>query len=262
MSIALMTEAWKADMPSGRKLVLLSLCDNANDQGECYPSVSMVAQRCSMGERTVQGHIGDLEADGVITRQERKGRSTVYRIDPRRIRTPAESAPPQNLRPTPADSAPTPPQNLRPTPADSAPRTVNEPSNEPSKESLKKRASAFVLPEWIDRELWDTWHTCEKRKKATDSQKHLAAKKLGQWRDEGIDWRQALENAAMAGWQGLYKPQQDKPGDRAQTTRQTETFRERDQRLAREKYAEWTGKVPARTVIDITPSVPFLEIEQ
>ena len=31
MSIALMTEAWKAELPSGRKFVLLSLCDNAND---------------------------------------------------------------------------------------------------------------------------------------------------------------------------------------------------------------------------------------
>jgi len=53
-----------------------------------------------------------------------------------------------------------------------------------------------------------------------------------------------------------------KPAERARYSQPIETFRERDERLAREKYAEWTGKSPASTVIDITPSVPFLEIEQ
>ena len=82
MSIALMTLAWKADMPTGRKFVLLSLCDNANDQGECYPSVATIAERCSMGVRTVQGHIADLESAGLLARHERGGRSTVYKIKP------------------------------------------------------------------------------------------------------------------------------------------------------------------------------------
>ena len=71
MSIALMTEAWKAELPSGRKFVLLSLCDNANDQGECYPSIAMIAKRCSMSVRAVQGHILALESDGVVVRVER-----------------------------------------------------------------------------------------------------------------------------------------------------------------------------------------------
>lgn len=85
LSIALMTEAWKADIPAGRKFVLLSLCDNANDQGECFPSISMVAKRCNMGERTVQNHIHDLESLGILSRNERAGRSTIYTINPRRF---------------------------------------------------------------------------------------------------------------------------------------------------------------------------------
>ena len=88
-----MTEAWKSDMPSGRKFVLLSLCDNANDQGGCYPSIPMIAKRCSMSERTVQGHIQDLKKAGILTVLERYGRSSIYTINPRRICTPAESAP-------------------------------------------------------------------------------------------------------------------------------------------------------------------------
>jgi len=37
MSVALMAQAWKSKYGSTAKLVLLALCDNANDQGECYP---------------------------------------------------------------------------------------------------------------------------------------------------------------------------------------------------------------------------------
>lgn len=30
----MMTEAWKTDLPTSRKIVFLALCDNANDHGE------------------------------------------------------------------------------------------------------------------------------------------------------------------------------------------------------------------------------------
>ena len=80
MSISFMALAWKVDIPSGRKLVLLALCDHANGQGECYPSVETIARKCSMGQRTVQQHVGELESAGILVRRFRKGRSTVYRI--------------------------------------------------------------------------------------------------------------------------------------------------------------------------------------
>ena len=80
MSISFMALAWKVDIPSGRKLVLLAFCDHANGQGECYPSVETIARKCSMGQRTVQQHVGELESAGILVRRFRKGRSTVYRI--------------------------------------------------------------------------------------------------------------------------------------------------------------------------------------
>lgn len=43
-------------------------------------------------------------------------------------------------------------------------------------------------------------------KKATDEQKQMAVDKLDAWRREGVDHAAALENAAIAGWQGLFKP--------------------------------------------------------
>lgn len=132
MSISLMTAAWKSPLPSGQKFVLIALCDNANDQGECYPSIATIAYKCSMGERTVQGHITALEALGIVRREMRRGRSTNYRISSAHFDAPAESAPPQNPHPTPAKSAPPPPQILPKTPADLAPITISKPSIESS----------------------------------------------------------------------------------------------------------------------------------
>lgn len=156
MSISLMTDVWKLTLQAPRKMVLLALADNANDEGtDCWPSVGKLVEKCSMSERAVQGHLAALEEDGYIKRHERLGRSNKFTIHVDRIRleilqkvkaladTPAESAPPakvpeippQNLHPspsnprdihTPAESAP--PQSLHPTPAGSAPITTREPS--------------------------------------------------------------------------------------------------------------------------------------
>jgi DNA-binding transcriptional ArsR family regulator len=156
MSISLMTDVWKLTLQAPRKMVLLALADNANDEGtDCWPSVGKLVEKCSMSERAVQGHLAALEKDGFIKRHERLGRSNKFTIHVERIRlellkkvkasaaTTAESAlpakvpdlPPQNLHTspsnphginTPADSAP--PQSLHPTPADSAPITTRESS--------------------------------------------------------------------------------------------------------------------------------------
>lgn len=70
----------------------------------------------------------------------------------------------------------------------------------------RKRGVPFPLPDWINREHWDAWHSCGKRKNATNAQKQMAVDKLDSWRQEGIDHNLALENAAIGGWQGLFKP--------------------------------------------------------
>lgn len=78
---------------------------------------------------------------------------------------------------------------------------------EDKKKATRKRAApTFELPDWVNRQHWDAWHSCPKRKKATDAQKQMAVDKLDAWRQAGIDYAAALENAAIAGWQGLFKP--------------------------------------------------------
>lgn len=50
-----MTAAWKLDLPASPKLVLLAMCDWANDEGaSLFPSVGKVAVRASMSERNAK----------------------------------------------------------------------------------------------------------------------------------------------------------------------------------------------------------------
>ena len=72
MSVKLMSAAWDMDLPMGQKMLLLALCDHANDDGVCYPSQEKLAQKCSMGERTVISHIQWLERHGIVSRERRQ----------------------------------------------------------------------------------------------------------------------------------------------------------------------------------------------
>ena len=71
---------------------------------------------------------------------------------------------------------------------------------------LKIAEQRFELPDWINAEHWHIWHTSPKRKKATNPQKRLALSKLAGWREKGLDFAGALENAAVGGNQGLFLP--------------------------------------------------------
>ena len=152
MSISLMALAWKADMPSGRKLVLLALCDHANAQGECYPSVEAIARKCSMGQRTVQQHIGALEIAAILVRCFRKGRSTVYRLDPRNFCTRAEVAAPQDSTLQCATSVAPAPQPLHGSPAGSAPISIKEPSS-----NHQVVRGTLLSPTWTLPDAWLQW---------------------------------------------------------------------------------------------------------
>ncbi|HBP6099320.1 TPA: helix-turn-helix domain-containing protein [Pseudomonas aeruginosa] len=138
MSTIIMSACWPLQgMSPAQKAVLISLADQANDQGVCWPAVDSIATRCCLSKRAVQQAIKWLRSAGIVSVEERQGRSTMYSV------TPAAYAPPQEMHPsskctragnapTPADAAPPPPQEMHPTPAASAPRTVIEPTREPS----------------------------------------------------------------------------------------------------------------------------------
>lgn len=125
MSTVIMSACWPlSGMSPAQKAVLISLADNANDEGVCWPSVATIGVRTCLSERAVRNALRWLEEAGVLTSNQRFGRSTWYSI------TPAGYAPGSKCPPAP--DAPSPRQDMPVTPAPDAPRTVKEPSIEPS----------------------------------------------------------------------------------------------------------------------------------
>lgn len=72
MSVKLMAKAWELNLSQGEKLVLLTLCDHANDDGICYPSQEYLAQKCSMSPRSLIDQINKLKKYGILTVERRQ----------------------------------------------------------------------------------------------------------------------------------------------------------------------------------------------
>lgn len=90
MSIRLMTLAWELKIPATRKIVLLALCDWANDEGICFPSVARVASRASLSPRQCKRVLHQLADDrwvDVVGNPTGGASSRRYQINVQALRT-------------------------------------------------------------------------------------------------------------------------------------------------------------------------------
>ena len=90
MSLKYMCAAFSVQVGNPlRKLILLKLCDNASDQGECWPSHANIASQCEVSKRSVLIHIDALIKDGFLTSEQRfkngQQTSNVYTICYKRL---------------------------------------------------------------------------------------------------------------------------------------------------------------------------------
>ena len=129
MSMELMVKAMKTRVGNPlRKLVLIKLADNANDNGECWPSYQHIADQCEISRRSVIIHVNKLEEMGFLKKKYRKGSekpnsSNIFTLNfDGAYSSPGES-------PAHAGESPAPPSGESP-----APRTSHsfEPVNEPT----------------------------------------------------------------------------------------------------------------------------------
>ena len=154
MSMLLMVQAMKAKVGNPlRKLVLVKLADQANDDGECWPSYQSIADACEMSRRTVITHIDWLEEHGFLQCKHRKSndglsRSNVFVLTIGGGENPAlgganPSPGSANAAPRGANAALPGGENPALGGANAAPiETVNESINiEPVKESVKESAA-------------------------------------------------------------------------------------------------------------------------
>ena len=219
MSFQALAWAVRQKLPCTQKIVLVMLADRHNgDTGRCDPSHERLAGDCGLTRRSVIDQLAKLDKAGFIRTHHRivgklkaSNQYTLmlafgasadvkeFHIDVKQV--------PGVVNVVPLSSEPV------------AHKPVKELVIEP-KEKKAQAPSPFVLPDWINQQHWDAWHSCDKRKKATDAQKQMSIDKLAKWCEAGIDHAEALENAAIGGWSGLFKPDDKKSAANSETAYQ------------------------------------------
>jgi Helix-turn-helix domain len=194
MSIRLTSAAWDLSIGSTEKFVLMCLCDHANDDGMCWPSVARICEKVSKSERTVQTALKWLSDEGYFTVRDGVQKSRTYQLDPRKICTPQISHPATFVEKH---------AKVAPHPRKFRTQTIIEPS-EPlidSKESISARAK-IDCPAGVEKQVWDDFAAFRKAKRAPLSQTALD----GIIREAGkIGWtlNDALSECVTRGWQGF-----------------------------------------------------------
>jgi hypothetical protein len=196
-----MAEGWKENISPGEKLVLIALCDQANDHGECFVLVSTLQAKCSMGERTIQENLKRLEARGLLIREFRKGRSTIFHLMPTRFRTPADSAP------TPADSAPI--TITYPLPnhyLTNNPQTPTDQEASKPQAAQGKKTAVVDLPDWMPADLYADIVAHRKSLKCpvTAQAMRVVIELAEPLVASGQDLRAILNQSISNGWKGLF----------------------------------------------------------
>ena len=116
MSIKLFSLVWDVQsLSQARKMLLLSLADNANDEGSAWPSVETIMRRTGFkSESGVRSAIKELESDGWLRKSSRStkaanGRrqqgSNLYQINISKLKTEAEKGEIKRFQPAPYDGS-------------------------------------------------------------------------------------------------------------------------------------------------------------
>ena len=214
MSIDVMSCVWKRFPASGSELLaMLAFADWCSDDGgSLYPSMKAIANKIRVSEKQARRIVRGFELGGFLAvvgnaHGGAPGTTKQFRLNVKKLADLPlldASSPPASVTPPMGVQDPSHPAPKTP-PTHGSQSTIETPISVKEK---KKRVTAptFAVPDWINKTHWDAWHSCAKRKNASDAQKQMAVDKLDSWRQQGIDHAAALENAAIAGWQGLFKP--------------------------------------------------------
>lgn len=208
MSMLLMVKAMQSKVGNPlRKLVLMKLADNANDQGECWPSYQHIADQCEMSKRSVMIHIDALIRCGFLRKEMRIGgekgnKSNLYTL---RIPSAGDSLPSANPAPLSAGDS------LPPSAGD-APRTSHslEPVMEPVMESssAKNKNKNLDFSSWPympNEQVFNDWVQLRKARKSPITQTVINqfGKELNKAVDAGYTVDDCISEAVEAGWTGF-----------------------------------------------------------
>ena len=187
MSMRLMVQAMNCKVGNpARKLVLLKLADNANDDGICFPSYQYIADKCEMTRRSAISHIEYLIKMGLVSKKERKNKdgsiSNLYFLHLEQGSENFALGGSENISPITSHSL--------------------EPVNEPKKTTQKSEAEMLLEQFGITGQLAKDFIAHRKAKKGVINQTQL--NRLQKQADKaGISICEAVEICIERNWQGF-----------------------------------------------------------
>lgn len=234
-----MALCWPLQMPPTQKSVLISLADNANDQGHCWPSLMTISERTCFSKRAVIDAIAWLENAGAIIADRTNGRHTTYRV------TAASYAQPVQL-PHRCSSSTGAPAASTGAPAARVPvqlphqpvHQVHSNRQEPSLNRKSNRQLDVTLPAWLPETTWNDWvdHRASIKRPLSQRAAELTISKLVKLRLAGNDPVFLIENAIESGWQGIYVPRTEKTNANSTSGRKLSAVEQVEQAI-REQFA-------------------------
>lgn len=136
-----------------RKIILIKLADQANDEGICWPSYETIARACEISKRSVITHIQILEAQNFLRIEKRYNKDAGKNFSNRYHLTLDKGSANPALVKTTSSSGENPALGDA---ADSlggetvAPEPINEPTKEPVIEPIKERATKNPEPQILE----------------------------------------------------------------------------------------------------------------
>jgi Helix-turn-helix domain len=206
MSTLMLSACWRLNLTPTVKLALISLADQANDDGISWPGVNSIARRTCLSERSVQRAIADLVELGLLERRERPGTSTVYRITPLAFQTGIEMMRGATESPRQADTpgmTPSHPRGATPSPEGRQAGTLSV--NEPSMNRQVTKAGAEP-PGFVPAGAWADFEKMRKAKRAplTDRARSLMWRRLEKLHAAGESIEAVLEQSILHSWSNVF----------------------------------------------------------
>ncbi|HEX7113745.1 MAG TPA: helix-turn-helix domain-containing protein [Steroidobacter sp.] len=196
---------------SSEKFVLVVLCNYADEQGICYPSITALCADTGQNRKTVIANLKSLTASGRIRDTGRRAGSTgqivVYQINSTDNGSVEES---QNRNSSENGTVPFfPPKSTVFSTKESQKRDTDPSRNH--KGTVNRAESNIELHETLPRDTWEEWiaHRRERRWPLSPRALKPQLKLLAKYDTE--TQREIIETSMQAGWQGLFPPKGKKP---------------------------------------------------
>ena len=207
MSMRLMAQAMSIKVGNPlRKLVLIKLADNANDDGICFPSYQYIADVCEISKASARTHIDALIEMGFISKKARKNKdgssSNLYILHLGNGMPADSTGMPADSTGMPADSTGMPADSTGGMPADSTItyHSINQSSN---LKKTKQKSAVVLLAEFgIGGQLAEDFIAHRKSKKATITETVLKGYQR-EAHKAGIPLAEAITISIERNWQGF-----------------------------------------------------------